>query len=327
MKAVVVGATGFLGAHVLQALAHSPVDSVVAVARTKRPLATPPGLPAEFVGGDSTDFSFVRRLMQEERPDLWVDLSIFDAGTMQNLANAWRETPTVRRFVAAGSIAEYGFQTSPRCPVKEDASLAGEGPYAKGKIQACQIAREAASQHGFPICWTVIPQLWGEHDQHGRDCIVPYRLARNLPVVLRGNGRTAMPDGWAGTVAAAMVHLATTCDAPPIRVNVAGPQILTPLQFVHWTASVMGTRPRLLHLPHKLVSKFESETGKRYRNPFADGDFCMDLSVLQSTGFLPSATARQGAEATARWHHEQQSRPDPAFDLADELQKQLSLDL
>lgn len=329
MKAVVVGATGFLGTHLLSALAQAGVTNVLAVARTPRPVRA--GLDADsmkitFVAGDSTDPGFVQALMKAQRPQVWFDLAVFEQTAMENLVQAWRKTPSVSRFVIAGTIAEYGFENSGRVPLPETAPLDGRGTYALGKIRAWQHGCKAVADHGFPLTWAVLPQLWGEHDPHGRDAVIGHRLSKGLAVVLRGNGRTLMPDGYAATAATAMAHLALKCEDPPTRVNIAGPKPLTPLQFVHWTAQCLGLDPKLTHIPHKQVALFESQSGQRFRNPFSDSDFLLDLTTLNKTGFIPPFSPRQGVGRTARWHASNNSPTAPAFNQADALVAHLSLD-
>lgn len=320
MRVVVMGGSGFLGGHLLAALrAHGATAraDLFSVGLT----GMEPLVPCAVVTGDRRAPGFVERLVADIRPDLWFDLAVYTAHDAAALVDAWRRIPTAARVVVAGSVAEYGDLCGASVPVSPDAPLLGTGSYAEGKIAAWNVCREAHARHGFPVFWGVLPQLWGPHDTHGRDCLFGRRILSGRPVILRGNGRTLLPDGFAATVAEGLVHAATIPESAGTRANVAGPGRLTPLRFVSWTAAALGLRPRVRHLEPMALAESQRAAGWTFATPFSDCDCALDTSWLQRHGFTPRRTARQGVVLTARWHRDAQSAPARRFEQqqADDL--------
>jgi nucleoside-diphosphate-sugar epimerase len=301
MRVAVVGGTGFLGRHVVTELARSFPGCRLDLCCAARTSPVFP-LPGTFVQGDRADPSLIRELMGF-RPDIWIDLALFEPEEMESLVAAWdMGGRAVRSVVVAGSIAEYGLSRRHLLPVTEECPLDAEGPYGRGKADAWRAGLEAFQSRRFPLAWAVLPQLWGQGDPHNRDASWIAQVVKGEPILLRGNGRTLLPDGFVETAAAALVHLARAPGACGQRVNVAGPCCITPLSYLRWAAAELGRPLRVLHASPQQMAEAERATGSMFRAPFGDYDFALDLRRLEGLGFSAPCTAEVGVRRTAAWH-------------------------
>jgi len=309
-SAVVIGGTGFLGGHLAGVLARGGWD-VIAVSRAGAPVDSP---GYTVVQGDRKDRGLVSSLL-ERGPDLWLDAALFHGASAEGLVASWDPSmPT--RFVIAGTIAEYGLHHRPAMPLREDGPLDPEGRYGEGKVVAFTHLRKAFTERGFPFTWAVLPQLWGEWDPHGRDATWIRVLEEDRPVVVRGDGLTTLPDGYVGTAARAMIHLAGKPDCLGRRVNVCGPESLTPLAYVREAARALGKRARVLHVDPDAMAARESGKDMEYRPVFGDMDVILDTARLDASGFCPEMDWKEGVARTARWHAERGGDPAPEYEVA-----------
>ena len=310
--AVVVGGAGFVGSHVADALDRLTGTAAVEILVVGR---TPPSdeLPGKFVAGDRKDPEFIGDLVRELRPRFWFDLALFDAEAMEALVDAYLRHPSLEGVVVGGTIAEYGPGRDLPLPLPEDIPLHPEGRYGRGKVAAWDLASRAFEQHGFPVVWAVLPQLWGPRDPHGRDCSFVQELLAGRTITLRGNGRTVLPDGYVETAAAALVHLGLQPDLAGCRVNVCGRSPVTPLRYIQWAARALAVEPKVAHVDHREMQKAEASTGHRYRPVFGDYDLTLDSGRLTRTGFPQTVSAEEGVRRTALWHRDNKSAPASDF--------------
>lgn len=311
LRVVLVGGAGFLGRHVAAELMarFGPSGVEMLIVGRKHP---PQELPGSYIKGDRNDPAVIDELMRW-RPDFWFDLALYNAPAMEALVASWRHHPGVKLFTFSGSIAEYGLERKLPLPVKEDQPLLGTGSYARGKIEAWETGIRAFRKDGFPLVWGVLPQLWGPFDPHGRDCEYATRLAQGLPIMLRGNGRTLMPDGFVETVAFALTHVGLNPANAGLRFNIAGAQVLTPLMFLRWCAGALRRKLTIVHVPPEVLPAAEAKVGRRFRPVFGDYDLTLDLTRLRSTGLTLPCSAKEGVVKTVLWHVANASRSNPAF--------------
>lgn len=303
-----MGGTGFLGSHLARIL--GPGNEVIVAGRT--PAAAIPG--TRFVAGDRRDPRFIGKLMSLA-PDLWFDLALFAPEEAEMLVAAWRKAPHPTTVTVAGTVAEFGLARKPEIPVSENAVLEPEGSYGRGKAEAWRVAARAHVRHGFPVVWAVLPQLWGPQDPHARDSAYVQAMVNGRAILLRGNGRTLMPDGFVGTAAAAIAHLASNPKHAGHRYNVAGQHALTPLAFIREAARALGAPARVRHVPHRAWEEALQLTGENMRPVFGDYDFILDLEKLQRTGFRQRVGWAEGVALTAAWHAAGGSTAAPPFTM------------
>jgi nucleoside-diphosphate-sugar epimerase len=150
MTTLVTGGSGFLGRHVLHALAASS-SRVVALGRH-----LPPGWPAtDFVRADLDDFDGLRRAIATISPDVVIHaagktppapssaLYLANARATMHLLNALRDAGRPCRFVHAGSAAELGAVPVEQLPANEDQPCRPTDAYGLSKWAASRIALAA----------------------------------------------------------------------------------------------------------------------------------------------------------------------------------------
>ncbi len=185
-------------------------------------------------------------------------------------------------------------------PVDEHLTLQPEGRYGRDKAAAWKLLA-ASRRKGPGTVWAVLPQLWGPGDGSGRDAYFVSRLSSGEPILLRGNGRTLMPDGYVETVAHALAHLALMNRPGPLRANVAGSLPTTPLAYIRQAARALCVRARVWHVPPREMAEIE-RSERTFRPVFGDYDLTLATHRLATTGFSQAITAAQGIALTARWH-------------------------
>lgn len=313
VRIVVIGGGGFLGGALLTALRERYGEGAEIRVVGRRAEAKVDGL---YVAGDRNDPSLLLELAAW-RPHLWFDLALFSPVDMEALLSHLEGLPGLQRVVVAGTVAEYGLHRRLPCPVAEEFQLEPEGTYGRDKAAAWELGANRLV-HGLPLVWAVLPQLWGPGDPHGRDALYARRLVRGKELILRGNGRTLMPDGYVGTVAAALAHLgATKADAG--RYNVCGARSVTPLNFIRRGAAALGRPATVLHVEPRLLGRLLQGDNTRFRPVFGDYDLVLDTTRLRQSGFKEEVAAAEGMSRTVQWHAARMTEVSPAFAMRESL--------
>ncbi len=164
MRILVVGASGFVGRHLL-AECRERGDEVVA---TYRPGETPPeGAVEDWRPVDILDPSAVTEVMRSARPDGLVHLAgqadvalanrdpigtfrVNAEGTL-GVLDAMRREAEAARAVVVTSAEAYGAVPSDEMPVTEDRPLIPRTPYGASKAAAEAVAIQAASGWGLAV--------------------------------------------------------------------------------------------------------------------------------------------------------------------------------
>lgn len=152
MKALVTGASGFVGRHLVEHLRASG-DEVVGVDRV--------------LGGiDITDADAVRTLLDEVRPEV-----VYHLAGWADVGGSWREpvqafrtnaegtlnvltaasAVEVERVLAVSSADVYGIVTPDELPLTEDSPLRPASPYAASKVAADYLGLQAWLGRRLPV--------------------------------------------------------------------------------------------------------------------------------------------------------------------------------
>jgi GDP-4-dehydro-6-deoxy-D-mannose reductase len=174
MRAVVTGATGFIGTHLVDRLVGRN-DTVHAWVRAET--AAGAALP-DAVLRQEVDFlrpASLAAALERARPDAIFHLAAqslptlswqkpwetFEAnvhGTL-NLLDAARDAGFAGPLIVFGSSSEYADQTDPEKPIREDHPIGANSPYAASKIAASQLAMSYHRRYGL-AAMVVRPFFW-----------------------------------------------------------------------------------------------------------------------------------------------------------------------
>lgn len=161
--ALITGASGFVGRHLVAELESATDWSVVGVGRR----ATSLGARTRVLACDLRDADLVRRTVEHVAPDVifhlasqsYVPQSVAaPAETLtNNLVGTLHVLETVRgaqmdtKIVAVGSAEEYGFVAPDEVPVTESQPFRPGNPYAVSKIAQDMLALQYALSYGMSI--------------------------------------------------------------------------------------------------------------------------------------------------------------------------------
>lgn len=162
MKIFIAGATGFIGSVLTEKLVNN--NEIYALCRNVTDRK--PALPSDvnIVYGDLIDGHYLKKALRTINPDVVVHLAAQSSvayshdhaienvettysGTI-NLQKACEGLSNLEKFIFAGTSEEYGNQTT--YPIKEDAPLLPNQPYAIAKVAADQYLQYVKEASGFP---------------------------------------------------------------------------------------------------------------------------------------------------------------------------------
>lgn len=260
---LVTGATGFLGSHLVAALADRGA-AVVIVRRDRRP---PTAVSAGWldrvtiVDGDVADTALLLRALEE----LSVQTVLHAAAQTQvgvarrqpastfasNIEGTWsvleavRRSPAVEQVLLASSDKAYGVQ--PRLPYDETMPLLAEEPYDASKACAELLARTYYASYGTPVAITRCANLYGPGDRNWRR-LVPGTLRSVLlgePPVIRSDGSLVRDYLYVKDGVSAYLRLAEAMAADPALAgeafNVSAELPLTVTEMVRRVQDAAGT--------------------------------------------------------------------------------------
>jgi nucleoside-diphosphate-sugar epimerase len=177
---VVTGASGFVGANLVAALAARGTRVIGVESPSGIDWRTRGMTGVESVGLDLTREDDVRAFVRDSQPLAIFNCAAYGAYSVQtdarriydvnlhavrHLLEALRALPGFRAFVQAGSSSEYGFNcTAP----SEDAPTLPDSDYAVSKIGATALVRLYARKHGVPAFVLRLYSLFGPFEDFSR---------------------------------------------------------------------------------------------------------------------------------------------------------------
>lgn len=191
-RALLTGATGFIGRWVARALAARG-DIVYAIARaasTRQDLSSIlPG--AVWLDANIFDSGSLFRAVKAAEPDIIFhlagrrvgsveELEAVNVGGMENIlravARGTHAEPPVR-VIAAGSAAEYGATPESELPIREESAPAPVSDYGRSKLTATERAIEMSETLGVPV---VIARIFNVTGPGEPDSLVFGKLAQGI---------------------------------------------------------------------------------------------------------------------------------------------------
>ena len=315
MKAFVTGGTGFVGAHLVQAL-RARGDAVTCLVRTPARARALGWTDVRLVHGDLDDTGALRdgcagadviyhvagRISARGLDEF---MRVNRDGTAHVLEAASQRPP--RRFVLVSSLAAAG-PTLPGAPVDETRPPSPVTPYGQSKLAAEILVRAMA----FP--WTIVrpPAVYGERD---REMLKLFKLTRRGLGPVFGDGSQELSVIYAGDLASALV--ATVAPAAANRVYYAAhPALTTSRGLVQAIGRAVGREPRILPLPAPLVRGLLWTIGSvahlagratllssdKAAEFLAPAWTCRPDALMRDTGWRPDTDLETGLRRTAQWY-------------------------
>lgn len=315
-RALVTGAAGFIGAHLLRHLAaqHWAVRGLDVHAL--------PGTAPAGVQMRTLDIRDARALapalegvthvfnLASVHLDVHARAADFESvnvHALENLAAACARAGA-RRLVHVSSVGVYGHVAAP--PAAEDAPLRPENDYERTKAAGEQVITRAAAAHGLDL--VIVRPSW----VYGPGCPRTAKLIRSLRrgrFFYIGQGRNLRHPIYVEDLLQALEQSALA--GPQLRgrtFNLAGPRWMTVRDMVSDFARAAGVAPPTLHAPRWLGLcaglAAERVSGLLGREPpisrrtlaFFENDNAFDIRAARSAfGFEPRVDLSEGARAVA----------------------------
>jgi nucleoside-diphosphate-sugar epimerase len=333
MRALVTGAAGFIGSHVVERLVAAG-HSVRGMVRTAAQEATVRNLGAEPVRGDVTQPAALRAAVNgmdtvihvAARVTDWGEWPAFEAATVRGTRNTLQAASDagVRRFVQVSSVAVYDNRVGDRLHVvTEDTPHNGVGDrllghYSRAKVLAEEAAWEFHGRGDFEVAAVRPAWVYGPRDRTVLPRLVEYL---NSPFSFWFGRRDPVVDPiYVTDVADCIMLAATQPQAAGNAYNVAPPEEIRLRHFLERLCTTLGVRvPRwtineqlILTIargveavarcigtrepPFLTVGAVATVTCDRHYEP---------SKAIGELGWKPAVSLERGIDLTAQWFRTQ----------------------
>ncbi|HYK82367.1 MAG TPA: NAD(P)-dependent oxidoreductase [Gemmatimonadales bacterium] len=319
MRAFVTGGTGFVGAHLVQAL-RARGDAVTCLVRSPAKARALGWTDVRVVPGDLDDARALREgcagtdvifhvAGRISARTLGEFMRANRDGTARVLEAAGEHPP--QRFVLVSSLAAGG-PTVPGRPVAETRPPAPVTPYGQSKLAAEVLVRALAG------AWTIVrpPMVYGEWD---REVLRLFRLARARVVPVFGDGSQELSVIYAGDLAGALIAAATAPRAAQQLYYAAHPAVTTSGELVRAIGRAVGREPHVLPLPGPLarvllwtvgslahlVGRATVLSADKAAEFLAPAWTCRPDALMRDTGWRPAVDLGSGLRRTAQWYEKE----------------------
>jgi nucleoside-diphosphate-sugar epimerase len=298
LKALVLGGTGFVGVATCKELMRRGVETIAA-SRTKHPYGT----FTSHVAFDRTDPAQLKRVLDEARPDVLVDLACYQPGEVERVVGAFEGDRYL--FMSTGVYPHLHGK-----PAREDdfVPLEGEVPHQQLEYFAGKRWCETvlARSQGFP--WSVIrpPAIFGAADW-------TLRIAAYIQRIEDGGPLLVPAESWERQAGVAWVRDVgyATALATDLRKPAAGKAYNVAFEgvslrgLIEAFAAAMGQRVRFVPIPFEELPQDASPYGP---DPRRSAGYVLDRSHKE-LGFEPSPLQDAVAETLAWYRVARPSHP------------------
>ena len=317
-RALITGASGFVGGRLRRALVSAGAD-VVAIRRASSPEPS----EGRSVVADYADVDSLATVVNNERPDVVYHVAGTTKGvtyedfqranvmpTRHLVAALEAEHPEVKRFVLVSSLAAYGPSTARR-PHREAHQPAPIEHYGKSKLEAERVLAEEAER----VAWTII-RPGGVYGPGDVDYFNLFREIERRRNVYFGNkdrwfSAVYVDDCVRAIVAAAYADEAAKkayfiCDGVPVTwgtfqeaiVRASGRKVLTlnlPEVLVD-VAAVFGEAATKIDGKPRLFNKQKAKMGAQ------EAWTCQHDAARRDFGYEPKVPLERGVELALQWY-------------------------
>ena len=335
MKAIVTGATGFVGSHLVERLLREGLEVACLVRptsdRPSRAVAGPAsagegrrwigGLAVEFRTADPADATaladavagadyifhvagLTRGLTEEEY------MAANAEGTRRVVEAAMRVGPALRRFIYVSSQAAAG-PSPPARPLDETDEMRPQDAYGRSKLAGERIVLEAAGR--MPVTIVRPPAVYGPRDSN----FLPlFRMARRwgiVPVV--GGGAKVFSAVHAEDLAEGLWRAASNPAGAGRTYFISG-GTYTMTEWVQAMSSALGRRVRLVNVPRPLAllagelgqlkwaltKKPQIVSRRKVRDLLLPRWACSSDLAARELGYAPRFDLVSGMRQTVEWY-------------------------
>ena len=321
-RALITGASGFLGGRLAQILVAQAAPVRIVVRHTSR-LEHLAGLPIEIVRGELTDPSTLNTAMQDVShvfhcagcsTDWAPPATYFEANVSatQSLLLAARYAGTLERFLHISTTDVYGY---PRVPCDEDYPRTFVGlPYNETKCLGEAAVVEAHEKAGLPATILRPATIYGPRGTAFVTDIV--RLLRDGSMALFDKGRERGGFCYVDNVAQAMIDAALSPATIGRTYNITDRTNITWREYVSALATGLCLKQPWLHLPSSLALQLGHGMEMAYKYlPLPGRPLLTRHAVLllardqeyptgraeRDFGFQPSISFAEGMERSIAW--------------------------
>ncbi|MFZ5624418.1 MAG: NAD-dependent epimerase/dehydratase family protein [Gemmatimonadota bacterium] len=321
MRALVTGATGFVGGHLVRRL-HATGHEITALVRSPTRAAALAPFGVRLVRGDLADAAALREAVTGQ------DVVFHVAGVVAAPNEA--EFLRINREGTAAVLDAAARAGAPRFVLVS--SMAAAGPSPRGRPRAASMPMEPLTAYGRSkraaeelvrsshLAWTIIrpPMVYGPGD---REVFKIFQLAaRALGLVpVFGDGSQELSAVYGPDLAAALVAAAESEATVGGTYYACHPEIFTSGEFAAHVARAVGRHPRLIPIPRPIgravlaltglaaaladtATVLNADKAHEFFAPAWTGD---PAPLEQATGWRAATGIAEGIPATARWYREQ----------------------
>jgi nucleoside-diphosphate-sugar epimerase len=318
MKALVTGATGFVGSHLVEALQRHGTE-VTALARSRSKTAELSAAGIKIVYGDLDDAPALEHAARGQDQVYHVagvvaarneaDFLRFNRDGTGNMLRA-AERSGVARFILVSSLAAAG-PAAPGVPLSGTEDPRPVTAYGRSKLAAEQMVRSAQ------CAWTIVrpPVVYGPRD---REVLKIFRVAKLGLAPVFGDGRQELSAIHAADLATALMQAAMAPAAAGRTYHACHPEIFSSAHLGQAIGTAMGRPVRTLPIPRSLgrAALATTETFARLTgtttilttdkaNEFFQPAWTGDPSrLMRDTGWQPKYDLESGLAHTYRWYRE-----------------------
>ena len=328
MRAVVTGASGFLGGRLTQMLAARG-DAVTILARATSDLRHLSSTPVRVVRGDLLDRPALQEAVRGAThifhcaacstdwapKQTYIDANV--VGT-RNVIAAAQEVPGLERLVHVSTTDVYGY---PETPCTEDHGLVDTGlPYNQTKVQGEQAVWSASRDHGLPVTIIRPATIYGPR---GKDFTLDMaKLLRQRLMAYIDAGSAPGGFAYVDNVAQAMLDAATAPQTVGEAYNIADGTGATWKQYLTLFAGQLGASAPWMDLSFRTAMSIAGVMESPHRHLGLPGrplltrhavyllgrnqEFPM-AKAQASFGFAPAVGLEEGIRRSVAWLSEQQS--------------------
>jgi len=319
-KAILTGASGFIGGRVRDALLDSGVD-VVSIRRR----GSPAPKRGRSVVADYADLDGLTKLFREESPEFvfhvagatkgvsYADFQGANVMPTKNLMTAIEASGRpLQRFVHLSSLTAYGPSTAAR-PLQESDPRQPIEHYGKSKLEA----EEVVESFGSRIPWTILRPsgVYGPGDQ---DYFELFKTAAKGWNVFFGNAERWFSSIYVDDVIQAVVKSSTAPQAIGRGYFLCDGVPTTWRAFQQIVVEEAGRKARTLNLPEALVSiaamggEWATAIDKKPRlfnrqkakMGAQEAWTCTHAAAAQDFGYRPEVDQREGVRRAFAWYRE-----------------------